>query len=156
VVGRDFLGKLDVTLDFIATTTMNVCISEQTSERIANEKDFSQCLPSIEHEGSSSGSEGPALELRATTLSTTVSPTASKPASSLISATPGPSTCPGVFNPVSAASAFAALNPGWNLGNTLDATPDEGSWNNPLVQAVTFQEVQQKGFKSIRIPGERK
>jgi hypothetical protein len=32
----------------------------------------------------------------------------------------------GVFAPVSASAAFVTLNPGWNLGNTLDATPDEG------------------------------
>lgn len=61
--------------------------------------------------------------------------------------------CTGIFTPVSASAAFAALNPGWNLGNTLDATPDEGSWNNPPVKATTFSEVQAKGFKSVRIPG---
>jgi endoglucanase len=49
--------------------------------------------------------------------------------------------------------AFAGLNPGWNLGNTLDATPDEGDWGNPAVSATTLQQIQAKGFKSIRIPG---
>jgi hypothetical protein len=61
--------------------------------------------------------------------------------------------CTGIFTPVSVSAAFAALNPGWNLGNTLDATPDEGSWSNPPVKATTFSEVQAKGFKSVRIPG---
>jgi endoglucanase len=61
--------------------------------------------------------------------------------------------CTGTFTPVSASAAFAGLNPGWNLGNTLDAIPDEGSWNNPPVQATTFSEVHAKGFKSVRIPG---
>jgi endoglucanase len=62
--------------------------------------------------------------------------------------------CTGTFTPVSASVAFAALDPGWNLGNTLDATPDEGSWNNAPVKAVTFSQIQAKGFKSVRIPGE--
>ncbi|PMD63069.1 glycoside hydrolase family 5 protein [Hyaloscypha bicolor E] len=61
-------------------------------------------------------------------------------------------SCTGSFTPISAAAAFAALDPGWNLGNTLDATPDEGSWNNARVQATTFSQIKAKGFKSIRIP----
>ncbi|EHK96385.1 putative endoglucanase B [Glarea lozoyensis 74030] len=52
----------------------------------------------------------------------------------------------------SAAAAFAALDPGWNLGNTLDAVPNEGSWNNPPAQASTLAQVKARGFKSIRIP----
>jgi endoglucanase len=42
---------------------------------------------------------------------------------------------------------------GWNLGNTLDATPNEGSWNNPPVKPETFDDVKKAGFKSIRLPG---
>jgi endoglucanase len=61
--------------------------------------------------------------------------------------------CSSTFTPITASKAFAELNPGWNLGNTLDATPDEGSWNNPPVQAVTFDQIKAKGFKSVRIPG---
>jgi endoglucanase len=71
---------------------------------------------------------------------------------SLVSSTAA-QNCTGTFTPISASAAFAALDPGWNLGNTLDATPDEGSWNNPPVQAVTFSQIQAKGFKSVRIPG---
>lgn len=44
------------------------------------------------------------------------------------------------------------MNPGWNLGNTLDAVPDEGSWNNAPVEAQTFDDVVAAGFKSVRIP----
>ncbi|KAI4720858.1 endoglucanase B [Aureobasidium sp. EXF-10727] len=44
------------------------------------------------------------------------------------------------------------MNPGWNLGNTLDATPDEGSWNNPPVVSSTFDDVKKAGFKGIRLP----
>jgi endoglucanase len=61
--------------------------------------------------------------------------------------------CTGTFKQISASEYVAAINPGWNLGNTLDATPNEGSWNNPPVQAETFKDIKAAGFKSVRIPG---
>ncbi|KAI3316631.1 glycoside hydrolase family 5 protein [Xylariaceae sp. AK1471] len=60
--------------------------------------------------------------------------------------------CTDTFEPISASDYVAAINPGWNLGNTLDATPNEGSWNNPPVQAETFKDIKAAGFKSVRIP----
>ncbi|KAI1073575.1 glycoside hydrolase family 5 protein [Whalleya microplaca] len=60
--------------------------------------------------------------------------------------------CTGTFDPISASEWVSAINPGWNLGNTLDSVPDEGSWNNPPVQAGTFQDIKDAGFKSVRIP----
>ncbi|WP_058302096.1 cellulase family glycosylhydrolase [Gorillibacterium timonense] len=46
-----------------------------------------------------------------------------------------------------------AMQPGWNLGNTLDATgDDETSWGNPAVTKELIQQVAKQGFKSIRIP----
>lgn len=60
--------------------------------------------------------------------------------------------CNGTFEDISAADFFAAANPSWNLGNTLDAIPDEGSWNNPPVQPETFDAVVAAGFKAVRIP----
>ncbi|KAI8944561.1 glycoside hydrolase family 5 protein [Xylaria longipes] len=60
--------------------------------------------------------------------------------------------CTGTFEPISASNYVAAINPGWNLGNTLDATPDEGSWNNPPVEAETFKDIKAAGFNSVRIP----
>ncbi|KEY73831.1 hypothetical protein S7711_03125 [Stachybotrys chartarum IBT 7711] len=60
--------------------------------------------------------------------------------------------CNGSFGDISAADWIAASNPGWNLGNTLDAIPTEGSWNNPPVVAATFDAVKAAGFNSVRIP----
>lgn len=51
-----------------------------------------------------------------------------------------------------ARSAVAAMQPGWNLGNTYDAIPDETSWGNPTVTRALFQKVRSQGFKSIRLP----
>lgn len=61
--------------------------------------------------------------------------------------------CSGTFEPISAADFVAAINPGWNVGNSLDSTPNEDSWNNAPVEAVTFDDVKAAGFKSVRIPG---
>ncbi|KAI0520838.1 putative cellulase [Xylaria bambusicola] len=60
--------------------------------------------------------------------------------------------CTGNFGRISASEYVAAINPGWNLGNTLDSIPDEGSWNNAPVQAETFADIKAAGFKSVRIP----
>ncbi|KAG9251901.1 glycoside hydrolase superfamily [Emericellopsis atlantica] len=60
--------------------------------------------------------------------------------------------CSGTFEDMTAEAFLAASNPAWNLGNTLDAIPDEGSWNNPPVVAATFDAVKAAGFKSVRIP----
>lgn len=60
--------------------------------------------------------------------------------------------CNGTFEDITAEDFIAAANPAWNLGNTLDAIPDEGSWNNPPVIAATFDAVKAAGFRSVRIP----
>ncbi|KAF1838812.1 glycoside hydrolase [Decorospora gaudefroyi] len=63
-------------------------------------------------------------------------------------------TCPSSskFEPISASTFFANLNPGWNLGNTLDAVETEGSWNNPPVSAHTFDDAKAAGFQGVRLP----
>lgn len=40
-----------------------------------------------------------------------------------------------------ARSAVAAMQPGWNMGNTYDATPDETSWGNPPVTRALLRKV---------------
>ncbi|WP_304622780.1 glycoside hydrolase family 5 protein [Roseateles caseinilyticus] len=42
--------------------------------------------------------------------------------------------------------------PGWNVGNTLDATPTETSWGNPLINQALMTGIKNAGFKSIRLP----
>ncbi|KAF2192468.1 glycoside hydrolase family 5 protein [Zopfia rhizophila CBS 207.26] len=44
------------------------------------------------------------------------------------------------------------MNPGWNVGNTLDAVQNEGDWNNPPVVGETFDDIKTAGFKGIRLP----
>ena len=59
-------------------------------------------------------------------------------------------------SPVHAASPMQqyvdAMQPGINLGNTLDAIPDETSWGNPPATQALFQKYKAAGYKSVRIP----
>ncbi|BFV55668.1 cellulase family glycosylhydrolase [Kitasatospora sp. CMC57] len=57
-----------------------------------------------------------------------------------------------VWVPNDPMAAVAAMQPSWNLGNTLDAIPDETSWGNPLVTKATFDGLKAQGFRSVRIP----
>jgi endoglucanase len=80
-------------------------------------------------------------------------------------------TCEGEFQDISAEEWVKKINPGtwdgmrqlgealelkwlvgWNLGNTLDAVPDEGAWNNKPVVPETFDDIKKAGFKSVRLP----
>ena len=54
--------------------------------------------------------------------------------------------------PNTAMAAVAAMQPSWNLGNTLDAIPDETSWGNPPVTKALFDTIRAQGFHSVRIP----
>ena len=46
----------------------------------------------------------------------------------------------------------ADMGLGWNLGNTLDALPDETSWGNPKATDELIKAVKDAGFKTVRIP----
>ncbi|MET8761923.1 cellulase family glycosylhydrolase [Lentzea sp. NPDC004782] len=54
--------------------------------------------------------------------------------------------------PDDAMRTVAAMQPGWNLGNTMDAIPDETSWGNPRTTQALLHHVRSQGYKSIRIP----
>jgi Endoglucanase len=83
---------------------------------------------------------------------TTTLTTITKSTVQVATAASGQAVCTGTFSAISASDFVSNLHPGWNLGNTLDAVPDEGSWNNVPVVASTFDTVKAAGFKSIRIP----
>ncbi|GAA0390082.1 hypothetical protein Acor_46690 [Acrocarpospora corrugata] len=64
--------------------------------------------------------------------------------------TPTPTHTP---PPGNARAAVAAMQPGWNLGNSLDATGSgETSWGNPQITAALLDNIRAQGFDSIRIP----
>ncbi|RAS67065.1 aryl-phospho-beta-D-glucosidase BglC (GH1 family) [Lentzea atacamensis] len=77
-----------------------------------------------------------------------------------VTCTGGPGTPPttttttsGGPAPGDAMAQVAEMQPGWNLGNTLDSTGgDETSWGNPRITEALLDNVKAQGFKSIRIP----
>lgn len=54
--------------------------------------------------------------------------------------------------PLSASNYLQKLSPGINLGNTMEAIPNETSWGNPKPTDAYFKAVRAAGFKSVRIP----
>ncbi|WP_435823510.1 cellulase family glycosylhydrolase [Micromonospora echinofusca] len=72
----------------------------------------------------------------------------------------GPTTAPPTTAPPTtppptgdALAYVAAMQPGWNLGNTFDAVgSDETAWGNPRVTQAQLDAVRAQGFNSIRIP----
>jgi endoglucanase len=51
-----------------------------------------------------------------------------------------------------ATEQVAAMEPGWNIGNTLDALGGETNWGNPLITEELLQTIRAEGYKSIRLP----
>jgi aryl-phospho-beta-D-glucosidase BglC (GH1 family) len=53
---------------------------------------------------------------------------------------------------VTAMEQVAAMQPGWNVGNTLDALGGETGWGNPLITEELLQTVKAEGYNSLRLP----
>jgi len=53
---------------------------------------------------------------------------------------------------ISAIELVAKIKVGWNLGNTLDANPDETSWGNPMTKKSNIDALKAAGFNAVRIP----
>jgi endoglucanase len=81
---------------------------------------------------------------------TTPPPTSSAPPTSAPPTSRPPTTPPPAGN---AMAAVAAMQPGWNLGNSFDAVgADETAWGNPRVTEALLDNIRAQGFNSIRIP----
>ncbi|MFI9639338.1 cellulase family glycosylhydrolase [Micromonospora sp. NPDC051925] len=78
----------------------------------------------------------------------TATPTGTPTPTPTPTTSPSPSPSPG-GDPM---ATVAAMQPGWNLGNTLDAIPDETAWGNPLTTQALLRQVRSQGYNSIRIP----
>jgi endoglucanase len=48
--------------------------------------------------------------------------------------------------------AVKLMAPGWNLGNSFDASPNETSWGNPTPTQTLISAVHAAGFKTLRLP----
>ncbi len=105
--------------------------------------------------GSWSGSNtAPAsFALNGVTCDGTVGPSPSPSPSRTTSPSPSPSVSPSTSpQPTNPMAIVAAMQPGTNIGNTLDAIPDETSWGNPPISEALLDHLRAQGFKSVRIP----
>ncbi len=64
-----------------------------------------------------------------------------------------PTTTPPPTGDTDAMAVIEAMQPGWNLGNSLDAVgDDETAWGNPRITKALIENIADQGFNSIRIP----
>ncbi|HET9516684.1 MAG TPA: cellulase family glycosylhydrolase, partial [Actinoplanes sp.] len=84
----------------------------------------------------------------------TTAPTTPPTTAPTVTPTTPPTTPPSTPPAGDAMAAVAAMQPGWNLGNSLDAVgdQDETAWGNPRITKALIDHVKAQGFKSIRIP----
>ena len=54
--------------------------------------------------------------------------------------------------PARAMDAVAAMQPSWNLGNTLDADSGRDLLGQPQATRELFETIRAEGFRSVRIP----
>lgn len=58
----------------------------------------------------------------------------------------------GVMRNLTSLELAREMSPGWNLGNSLEAMPDETGWGNPRTTQALMNAVKAVGFKTVRIP----
>jgi endoglucanase len=58
----------------------------------------------------------------------------------------------GLVRNLTSVQLSALMSPGWNLGNSLEATGGETAWGNPPASQALFNAVKAAGFKTVRIP----
>jgi endoglucanase len=58
----------------------------------------------------------------------------------------------GGSGPLTAQQAAKLMSPGWNLGNSFDAAPNETSYGNPTPTQTLINAVHAAGFQTLRLP----
>jgi endoglucanase len=66
--------------------------------------------------------------------------------------TGGTTSTGGTTGKLTPQDAVKLMSPGWNLGNSFDATPNETSWGNPTPSQTLIKAVHAAGFKLLRLP----
>jgi endoglucanase len=64
----------------------------------------------------------------------------------------GSSGTGGIPDQLDPQDAVKLMAPGWNLGNSFDATPNETSWGNPTPTQTIINAIHSAGFKTLRLP----
>jgi len=71
--------------------------------------------------------------------------------SSGLGGSPGTGGSAGSTGKLTPQEAVKLMAPGWNLGNSFDATPSETSWGNPTPTQTLIKAVHAAGFKLLRL-----
>jgi endoglucanase len=146
------------------TQAWNAIISPTSGTVTASNMSYNATMPtngtvSFGFNGSWSGANAAptSFALNGVTCNGTVggTPTATSTTrpSTTTTTTTRPPTTTTTAPPTNRVALVAAMQPGWNLGNTFDSTgADETSWGNPRVTQALLDSIKANGFKSIRIP----
>ncbi len=143
------------------TNAWNATISPSSGTVTATNVSYNAAIPTngkaeFGFQGSFSGSNTvpTSFTLNGTVCNGPVNPSNPGSPSSPRPSSPQPSQSSSQPPTQNARAVVAAMQPGWNLGNTFDATGQgETSWGNPTVTTAQLDAVKAAGFKSIRIPG---
>jgi endoglucanase len=141
------------------TQAWNATVTSSGGQTNAANASYNAAVPtngtvSFGFNGSWSGSNtAPAsFALNGVTCNGDVGGSASPSRSTSQSPSRSPSASPSTPQPADPMATVAAMQPGWNLGNTLDAIPDETAWGNPLTTQALLRHVRSQGYNSIRLP----
>lgn len=74
------------------------------------------------------------------------------PANAATAGSAAQSTTPAPQDSTDAMRFVAAMQPGYNVGNSLDAIPTETSWGNPPISQALLLKAKSLGYRSIRVP----
>ncbi|SFV13300.1 glycoside hydrolase family 5 protein [Pseudoduganella namucuonensis] len=77
---------------------------------------------------------------------------ASSPAATTPTPTPTPTPTTAGMRDMSSTELAKLMSPGINLGNTLEAIPNETAWGNPVPTQALMNAYKAAGFKTVRIP----
>jgi endoglucanase len=58
----------------------------------------------------------------------------------------------GVLRDTTARQIVFDMKIGWNLGHTMDASPGETGWGNPVTTQTMIDALKEMGIKTVRIP----
>lgn len=78
--------------------------------------------------------------------------TVSDPAATTVTVQPAPGPAPSGMRALTSTELAKLMSPGINLGNTLEALPNETAWGNPVPTQALMNAYKAAGFKTVRIP----
>lgn len=73
-------------------------------------------------------------------------------AAATVATAPAPAAAPSGMRALTSTELAKLMSPGINLGNTLEALPNETAWGNPVPTQALMNAYKAAGFNTVRIP----